>query len=85
VPKVVFVNVQVPRRWQDPINDMLRERTKRHANVVLADWYTTSADCTDCFVEDGVHLRPKGAQLYAEFIAASLDLPLQDAAYGSLQ
>jgi peptidoglycan/LPS O-acetylase OafA/YrhL len=85
VPKVVFVNVQVPRRWQDPINDMLRERTQRHANVVLADWYATSVDCTDCFVEDGVHLRPNGAALYAEFIVASLELPLQDAAYGSLQ
>jgi hypothetical protein len=85
VPKVIFVNVQVPRRWQDPINDMLVERAKRYDNVVVADWYAASIDCTDCFIDDGVHLRPNGAALYTAFIAASLELPLQDGVYDPLR
>ena len=85
VPKVIFVNVRVPRRWQDPINKMLSRRTGRCRNVLLADWYAASQDCPACFVDDGVHLNATGAQLYAEFIASCIQTPLQDPLYDPWQ
>lgn len=85
VPKVVFVNVRVPRRWQDPINKMLLERTARYPNVALADWYAASTDCPKCFIDDGIHLTATGAQFYAGFIATSVAMPVKGSIYNPLR
>ncbi len=71
VPRVVFVNVKVPRAWQDTNNTVLADGVKRYSNAVLVDWYATSADRPDLFWRDGLHLRPQGAQVYADLVAAA--------------
>jgi peptidoglycan/LPS O-acetylase OafA/YrhL len=75
VPRVVFVNLKVPRGWQDANNTVLADGVKRYPNAVLVDWYAASADRPDLFWRDGLHLRPQGAQVYADLVAASIRVP----------
>ncbi len=75
VRRVVLVNVKVPRRWQSPNDGMLSEGVGRYPNAVLVDWYAASADRPELFWHDGIHLRPTGARLYADLIAAQVNAP----------
>jgi peptidoglycan/LPS O-acetylase OafA/YrhL len=69
VPKVVVVNVKVPRFWEAPNNGVLAEGIKRYANTVLVDWYGASSSRPELFWDDGIHLRPEGATVYADLVA----------------
>jgi peptidoglycan/LPS O-acetylase OafA/YrhL len=69
VPKVVFVNVKVPRRWEDLNNTVLVEGVEQYTNAVLVDWDTASADHPEFFWNDGMHVRPEGARVYAGLVA----------------
>ncbi len=71
--KVVFVNVKVPRPWEQPNNDVLAEGVQRYPNAVLIDWYAASAGRPEFFWEDGYHIRPEGQPIYADLIAARLE------------
>jgi peptidoglycan/LPS O-acetylase OafA/YrhL len=73
VRKVVFVNVKVPRSWEQSNNDVLAEGVRRYPNAVLADWHAASANRPEFFVEDGYHLQPEGQRVYADLIAAQLE------------
>jgi len=75
VRRVVFVNLKVPRDWEGPNNSVLAEGVTRYPNAVLVDWHAASVDRPDFFWDDGIHLRPEGAQYYAELIAASVAAP----------
>ncbi|MBN1584444.1 MAG: acetyltransferase [Anaerolineae bacterium] len=70
VDVVAFVNVQVPRRWQDPVNTMLVEGVSRYPNAVIVDWHAASTERPELCPKDGVHVSPEGARVYAELIAA---------------
>ena len=72
VRKVVFVNVKVPRTWEEPNDDTLAEGVKRYSNTELVDWRAASADHPEYFAEDGYHLQPEGQRVYADLIAAKL-------------
>ena len=54
---------------------MLAEGVKRYPNSVLLDWLTATQDRPELFWGDGIHLRPEGAQVYAELIAEQVNLP----------
>ena len=82
VPKVIFVNVRVPRHWQDPINKMLDKRIPIYPNTLLADWYAASDGHPEYF-RDGVHLTEEGARAYAGLIAAWVDTPLHGRSWRS--
>jgi peptidoglycan/LPS O-acetylase OafA/YrhL len=75
VRRVVFVNVNVPRAWEEPNNEVISEGVGRYPNVVLADWYSASVDHPEYFVEDGVHLQIKGQKVYAALIADQIKAP----------
>lgn len=66
--KVVLVNTRVPRKWQDTVNEALTQTAQDYPNVVLADWYARSEGKEDFFEKDGVHLKPKGAEDYANML-----------------
>jgi peptidoglycan/LPS O-acetylase OafA/YrhL len=70
--KVLFINVRVPRQWESVVNERLAEANKKHANMEIVDWYTTSAKHPEYFAKDGVHLRPKGALAYANMIERAI-------------
>lgn len=73
VPRVVFINTKVPRKWQDPNNGALVRGAQLYPNVQVVDWNSASASHPEWFWRDGIHLRPEGAQIYADLIAAALD------------
>jgi hypothetical protein len=66
--RVVFVNLKVPRRWEQGDNDVIAANVARHPNSVLIDWHTIGNQHPEYFYEDGIHLRPDGARAYAELI-----------------
>ena len=72
VRRVVIVNVRVPRPWEGPVNDVLAAGVKRWPNAVLVDWHGAAGAQPDIFWNDGIHLRPQGAVLYAHLVAAAL-------------
>ena len=75
VRRVVFVNVNVPRAWEQPNNEVISEGARRYPNAVLADWYSASVEHPEYFVEDGVHLQIEGQRAYAHLIAERIKAP----------
>lgn len=69
---VVFINTKVPRAWQAPNNAALLEGVKRYPNAALVDWNAISSGHPEWFWQDGIHLRPEGAQVYANLIASTV-------------
>jgi len=72
VDRVVFVNVKVPRPWEEPNNEVIAEGVKRYPNAVLVDWHSASADRPGLYYSDGYHLRPKGQRIYADLVSSYL-------------
>jgi hypothetical protein len=76
VRRVVFVNVKVPRFYEQTNNDVLADGVRRYPeNTVLVDWHAASAGRPELFVEDGYHLQLEGQRLYADLIAAQVNAP----------
>jgi hypothetical protein len=70
VKRVVFVNVDVPRSWEQSDNATLAAGVARYPGVaVLADWYSMSSPHPEWFSPDQVHLQPAGAAALAALIA----------------
>jgi hypothetical protein len=70
--RVVIVTIAVPRRWEDPTNNLLRSVAAAHPkNVVIADWHAAAQGHPEYFVSDGVHLTIPGARAFAATIAAA--------------
>ena len=68
VPRLVLVNVSVPRVWQDPNNALIEEAVRTHPNTILADWHTVGSEGSGLKVSDGVHLTTKGIKDYSKTI-----------------
>ena len=76
VPRIVFVNVKVPRRWQSAVNGVLKAGKRRHQHVVLVNWYHLWRTCHGrVFVGDGTHLTKPGARCYAKILAQAAAPP----------
>jgi hypothetical protein len=75
--QVIFLNVKLPcipgRCWEASNNQVIEEGVKRYPNDVLVDWYAASISHPEYFwPADLIHLRPEGAQAYADLIAAAV-------------
>src|SRR5262245_43330066 len=70
--KVLIVNAKVPRAWEDQVNEVMADGVKRYKNAVLVDWHKVGGEHPEYFYDDGLHLRPDGAQAYAQLILANL-------------
>ena len=73
VDKVVFVNVAVPRSWEEPNNEVISEGVERYQNTAMVDWYSASVNHPEYFYRDGYHLRPKAQKTYADLISSHLE------------
>ncbi|MBV8194835.1 MAG: acetyltransferase [Candidatus Dormibacteraeota bacterium] len=73
--RIVLVNTQVPRDWEQDVNDTLVRVAKEVPATTLVDWYTTSAGHPEWFDDDGVHPNPSGAQVMASMIARAVNPP----------
>ncbi|MGH9097561.1 MAG: hypothetical protein ACRDWB_09055 [Acidimicrobiales bacterium] len=73
VKRVVFVNVDVPRSWEQSDNATLAAGVARYPGVaVLADWFSLSSSHPEWFTPDQVHLQPAGAAALAALIAQNV-------------
>jgi len=68
VPKVVFVNVRMPRPWESITNGTLSACAGHVPHVVLVDWYDASAN-PGVLGPDEIHSTTAGAALYASLVA----------------
>jgi hypothetical protein len=75
VPQVLVVNLKVPRRWQDPNNEILARGVARYPNARLLDWRAASAEHPEYFRRDGLHLLPAGQRALAALIVQALQQP----------
>jgi peptidoglycan/LPS O-acetylase OafA/YrhL len=73
VDKVVFVNVKVPRSWEETNNEVISEGVERYPNAVMVDWHAASANHPEYFYSDGYHLRPRAQKIYADLLASHLE------------
>jgi peptidoglycan/LPS O-acetylase OafA/YrhL len=73
VDKVVFVNVKVPRSWEESNNEVISQGVERYPNAVLVDWYSASENHPEYFYRDGYHLRPRAQKIYADLLSSHLD------------
>ncbi|MCL1981563.1 MAG: acetyltransferase, partial [Clostridiales bacterium] len=72
VEKVIFINARVPRHWETAVNETLEKVLAPYRNAVLIDWYSESSGHDEYFYDDGVHLRPVGAEAYCSMITDAL-------------
>jgi hypothetical protein len=70
VERVVFVNLKVPRDWEGADNGVIAEGVSRYSNAVLLDWHEIATAHPEFFYDDGIHLKPEGADFYARLIAS---------------
>ena len=74
VGRVLLVDVKCPTAWEAADNLMLQEAVKRYPRVVLVGWHAASANRPELFWDDGIHLRPEGARVYAALVAAAVNV-----------
>ncbi len=73
VPRVVVVNVDVPREWQNPNNELIRELVAETPNTVLADWHGYAEANSGLHVKDGIHLTTKGVNRYSQVLEGAVE------------
>jgi hypothetical protein len=66
--RVVIVNDNVPRPWNDANNEAIASVVPDYPNAVIADWKSASQDHPEYFVSDGIHLTAAGARAYANLL-----------------
>jgi peptidoglycan/LPS O-acetylase OafA/YrhL len=67
-----FLNVQVPKTWQDSNNAVIGQGVQRYANATIVDWFGASAGNAELFIRDGVHLSRSGAELFTRLVVAAI-------------
>lgn len=72
--RVVVVNVNVPRRWTDPNNEIIASVVPDYPNAAIADWASVSAGRSDYFVSDGVHPTWDGTKAFVKEIRRAAGL-----------
>jgi hypothetical protein len=71
VPRVVVVNVRVPRRWEATSNASIADGVARHPEMRLVDWHAASG-APGMLASDGVHPTHQGAQVFTDLVLAQL-------------
>lgn len=70
--RIIVVNVDVPREWQDPNNELIAELVAETPNAVMADWHARADLEGDVHVKDGIHLTESGIAAYSDTINQAL-------------
>ncbi len=69
---LVLINLVVPRDWEGPNNVVIARGAARHGGVPVVDWHAAAQAHPGLLWDDGVHLRPAGAEFYADLVAPYL-------------
>lgn len=70
--QIYFVNVRVPRDYEQNVNDSLKKAADKHKNVHLIDWHKASGGHPEYFAYDGVHLEYAGQKALSNLIIDEL-------------
>lgn len=68
VEQVVFVNVTVPRDWEDSTNQAMDDAVDRYETATLVDWNAESLGQSRLFRSDGFHPNATGSERWANLI-----------------
>ncbi len=68
VDHVFFINVEVPRSWEEQVNKELGVGTADWPEATVIDWQSAIAGLTED-TYDGIHPTPEGAKIYANLVA----------------
>jgi peptidoglycan/LPS O-acetylase OafA/YrhL len=74
---VMFVNLKVPRSWQDTDNAELAHDVTRYKNARIFNWNEIGSLLNPqnaYFYTDGYHLRPVGREFYATHVLKALQI-----------
>ncbi|MEA3020440.1 MAG: hypothetical protein QOI47_1964, partial [Actinomycetota bacterium] len=71
VPRVVVLNVRVPKSWEGQSNAAIDGGAPQRANMRLGDWHTAS-DQPGALGPDGVHPTRSGARIYRDVVLREL-------------
>jgi hypothetical protein len=69
---VIFLNVTVPRAWQEPNNAVLASTLAKYPNAILLDWHGASEANPALVYNDGIHLTSSGAAQYAGMVIGAI-------------
>jgi hypothetical protein len=70
--RAIFLNLHVPRTWQDGNNAVIANGVAGYPNAVMIDWNTAGNSYPSILYNDGIHLTPDGAAYYAQLVAAAI-------------
>ena len=70
--QIVLLNSRVPKPWESVVNETLAKVVSSYPNARLVDWHGISKGHDEYFYQDGVHLKPAGAEAYCKMIVEAL-------------
>jgi lysophospholipase L1-like esterase len=70
---LVLLTVKVPRNWQKPNNQVIRDCADEYGNTELVDWRAFALEHPEAIADDGYHLTSKGTRMYARFVDRTVD------------
>lgn len=71
--QIFWVNAHVPTKsWEATVNHGIARAAKKHRNVHLVDWHGQSADHSDWFADDNVHMNEKGNAQFTRLIVQNI-------------
>ncbi|MGZ4711389.1 MAG: acyltransferase family protein [Acidimicrobiia bacterium] len=71
--RVIFVNLFVPRSWQNGDNDVIQRWVPQFGNAILINWNGEGSLHPEYFYSDHIHLNTAGRERYADLIAAQIN------------
>ncbi|GED64098.1 hypothetical protein MKX57_10365 [Lysinibacillus sp. FSL M8-0216] len=71
--QIYLINTRVPKEWEETVNNTISEVAPEFKNATIIDWYAASEGKENYFYQDGVHLKPEGAEFYASLILETIN------------
>jgi peptidoglycan/LPS O-acetylase OafA/YrhL len=71
--RVIFLNLFVPRPWQNQDNDVLQRWIPQFGNAVLINWNGEGSTHPEMFYGDRIHVKADGQIRYADLVAAQIN------------
>ncbi|GBE26007.1 O-acetyltransferase OatA [bacterium BMS3Bbin02] len=72
VRRVYILTIQIDRRWESRINELIRERAGSVAVMRVIEWKLLAESDRSLLGRDNIHLSPDGQRVYAELIASAV-------------
>ena len=71
--RVIFLNLFVPRPWQNSDNEVIQRWVPQFGNAVLVNWNGEGSLHPEFFYSDKIHVNTAGQQHYADLIAGQVN------------